>query len=150
MPFIQNVSMQDIIEGYHRDSNNAVLIQIVDPDMQFPVPAGDFTEIYQFQFLDIEEDGMTNTGDGMMIDLSELAITDAQARGIALVLLSAKQKNQDVLVHCHAGVCRSGAVAEVAIACLGFEDTGDYRAPNLLVKKKLMQALNMWYNYEGL
>jgi predicted protein tyrosine phosphatase len=149
MPFIQNVSMQDITKGNHRKSNNAVLIQIVDPDMQFPVPAGDFTEIYQFQFLDIEEDGMTNTGDGTMIDLSELAITDAQAKGIALVLLQAKQKNQDVICHCHVGVCRSGAVTEVGIM-LGFEDTGVYRAPNLLVKKKLMQALDMWYNYEGL
>jgi predicted protein tyrosine phosphatase len=150
MPFIQNVSMQDITKGNHRKSNNAVLIQIVDHDMQFPVPAVDFTETYQFQFLDIEEDGMTNNGDGMMIDLSELAIADAQAKSIALVLLQAKQKNQDVICHCHAGVCRSGAVAEVAIACLGFNDTGDYRQPNLLVKKKLMQALNMWYNYEGL
>jgi predicted protein tyrosine phosphatase len=148
MPFIQNVSMSDITKGNHRKSNNAVLIQIVDPDMQFPVPAGDFTEVYQFQFLDIEEDGYTNTGDGMMIDLSELAINDAQAKGIALVLLSAKQNSQDVLVHCHAGVCRSGAVAEVAIACLGFDDTGDYRQPNLLVKRKLMKLLNMWYNYE--
>jgi predicted protein tyrosine phosphatase len=148
MPFIQNVSMSDITKGNHRKSNNAVLIQIVDPNTQFPVPAMDFTEIYQFQFLDIEEDGMTNTGDGMMIDLSELAITDAQAKGIALVLLQAKQNNKDVICHCHVGVCRSGAIAEVAIACLGFNDTGDYRQPNLLVKKKLMQALNMWYNYE--
>ena len=149
MPFIQNIAISDIIKGNHKQSNNAVLIQIVDSDMQFPVPAHEFTEVYKFQFLDIEEDGMTNTGNGMMIDLSELAITDVQAKGIALALIQAKQNNQDVIVHCLAGVCRSGAVAEVGVM-LGFDDTGIYRLPNLLVKKKLIQALSIWYNYEGL
>ena len=51
----------------------------------------------------------------------------------------------NVVVHCHAGVCRSGAVAEVGIT-MGFEDTGVFRAPNLMVKHKLMKALGMTYD----
>ena len=50
----------------------------------------------------------------------------------------------NVVVHCHAGVCRSGAVAEVGIA-MGFQDTGVFRAPNLMVKHKLLNALGMTY-----
>jgi len=42
--------------------------------------------------------------------------------------------------HCVAGVCRSGAVAEVG-TMLGFTDTETFRIPNVMVKRKLIQQL---------
>ena len=50
-----------------------------------------------------------------------------------------------VVVHCHAGVCRSGAVVEVGVM-MGFDDTEVFRSPNLLVKHKMMRALGWTYD----
>jgi hypothetical protein len=51
----------------------------------------------------------------------------------------------NVVVHCFAGICRSGAVTEVGVM-MGFEDTGRFRAPNLLVKHRMMRALGWTYD----
>jgi hypothetical protein len=65
MPWIQNVALADIPRGHHiRIEENSMLIQIVDPDMEFPTPKHGFKEVHKFKFLDIEEDGLTNDGDG--------------------------------------------------------------------------------------
>jgi len=61
------------------------------------------------------------------------------------LLQHALANHMNVIVHCHAGVCRSGAVAEVGIM-LGFRDTEAFRAPNLLVKHRMMTALGMYYD----
>ena len=96
-------------------------------------------------FLDVEADGMTNLGDGEMIDLSEFAITDEQAAELVRLLQHALEHRMTVIVHCHAGVCRSGAVAEVGVM-LGFDDAEAFRSPNLLVKHKMMRCLGMTYD----
>lgn len=46
----------------------------------------------------------------------------------------------NVIVHCHMGICRSGAVAAVGVM-MGFNDVGSHRIPNLLVKHRMMAAL---------
>jgi hypothetical protein len=51
----------------------------------------------------------------------------------------------NVVVHCHAGICRSGAVVEVA-SIMGFTPTDKYRQPNLRVKHKMMQVLGLTYD----
>jgi hypothetical protein len=50
-----------------------------------------------------------------------------------------------VVVHCHAGICRSGAVTEVA-TMMGFTPTDRFRQPNLRVKHKMMRALGLTYD----
>ena len=141
--WIQNISKIDIADGRHSDpGSNAMLIQILDPGEEFPTPTHKFKEVYQFEFLDIEDDGMTNMGDGGMTDLGEFAITDTHAVQIAKLLVHALESNMNVVVHCHAGIFRSGAVTEVGIQ-LGFEDTETFRCPNRLVKKKLLKALGL-------
>jgi rhodanese-related sulfurtransferase len=104
-----------------------------------------FKETHQFEFLDIEEDGMTNFGDGVMRDMSEFAITDAQAAELVRLLQHAMENRMNVVVHCHAGVCRSGAVAEVGVM-MGFRDAEAFRSPNLLVKHKMMRVLGWTYD----
>lgn len=148
MPWIQNVALVDIPKGHHvAVGENSMLIQIVDPGMEFPTPKHRFKEVHQFEFLDIEEDGMTNLGDGKMTDMSEFAITQAQANELVKLLQHALDRRMDVVVHCHAGICRSGAVAEVGVM-MGFNDAEAFRSPNLLVKHKMMRCLGWTYDAE--
>lgn len=144
--WIQNVALADIPKGHHIDVGaNAMLIQIVDPAMEFPVPKHEFKETHQFEFLDIEGDCKTNLGNGEWTDMSEFAITDEQAAQLVALLQRALDYHMNVIVHCHAGICRSGAVAEVGVM-MGFEDAQAFRAPNLRVKHKMMQQLGWTYD----
>lgn len=144
--WIENVALSDIPKGFHHDAGeNSMLIQISDYDMAFPIPKHKFKETHQFTFLDVEEDGMTNTGNGKQIDLSEFAITDEQAGELVRLLQHALANCMNVVVHCHAGVCRSGAVCEVGVM-MGFSDCERFRSPNLLVKHKMMKVLGWTYD----
>ncbi len=138
MPWIQNVSLADVHKGHHvAVKENAMLIQIVDPDMEHPEPAHNFKETHKFKFLDIEENDEC-------IDPS-WKIQDEQAKQLVSLLEHALKKRMDVVVHCVAGVCRSGAVAEVGVM-LGFDDAEAFRSPNLLVKHKMMRVLGWTYD----
>lgn len=142
MPFIQNVSLLNVKEGRHfNPGEQSVLIQICDPPGDFPVPKHPFSEIHQFCFLDLDDPSRFSES---FTDLEEFRMTDEQALKIAEVLQSAFDKNKNVIVHCHAGKCRSGAVAEVGVM-MGFEDTGVLRIPNAFVKKRLMKELGLSY-----
>ena len=136
-PWIQNVALSDIPKGFHFDPGiNAMLIQIVDPCMEFPEPKYQFRERHQFEFLDLEEKDSWG---------EEFKITDEQAETIAKLLQHALDERMNVVVHCVAGVCRSGAVCEVGVM-MGFRDTEVYRSPNLMVKHKLMKVLGWTYD----
>lgn len=139
-PWIQNVSLANVRDGYHYDAGlNSVLIQIVDPAMEFPVPKEQFRSIHRFEFLDLEEE------DAVGLGFCEFKITDEQALGLTQILKQALDRGSNVVVHCVAGVCRSGAVAEVGIA-MGFRDTESFRAPNLMVKHKMLShAMDLGY-----
>ena len=146
MPWIENIPLENVATGQHHDCGaNSMLIQISDHDMAFPTPRHDFKEVHKFTFLDVEEDGITNTGGGRSIDLSEFAITDEQAAELVRLLQHAQENRMNVVVHCHAGICRSGAVAEVGVM-MGFADCERFRIPNLLVKHKMMQVLGWTYD----
>jgi predicted protein tyrosine phosphatase len=143
--FIQNVAMADIPKGDHMDAGErGMLIQILDPCMQFPVPKAKFEIVKQFEFLDIEPGG-TNNFKNNDSALEEFAMTEAQAKEIVVLLKQAFEERRNVVVHCFAGVCRSGAVAEVGIM-MGFIDTERYRQPNVHVKQLLMKELGWTYN----
>ena len=145
-PWIENVSLADVKNGRHIDAGpNSMLIQIVDPAMEFPTPKFPFKETHRFEFLDIEEDGMTNNGDGTWTDMSEFAITQEQADQLVALLQHAMEHRMNIVVHCVAGVCRSGAVCEVGVM-LGFRDAEAFRSPNLLVKHKMMKCLGWTYD----
>jgi predicted protein tyrosine phosphatase len=139
MPIIQNVSRVDVAQGNHIPVTDAVLIQIVDPAMSFPAPPSwvSFKEIHQFEFLDIEDDETRFP--------EECKISDSQAESIVEILRTALVGGNDVIVHCTAGLCRSGAVAEVGVM-MGFDETGRRRQPNVLVKGRMIKALGWSYN----
>ena len=137
MPWIENVALADIPKGRHHNAGeNSMLIQIVDPDMEFPQPVHKFKETHQFKFMDLEKNDPHS---------EEFKVTDAQAAELVRLLQHALEKRMNVVVHCHAGVCRSGAVCEVGVI-MGFNDCETFRSPNLLVKHKMMKVLGLTYD----
>lgn len=132
MPFIENISKQDCVLGLHFDPTQVktVCIQISDYEDDFCTPKykDSFQAIYQFKFNDTED----------VFDLN--CITDLQAKQIAEILTDCLEQGVNVVVHCHAGICRSGAVVACAEA-IGFDECERFKLPNALVKHKIMQAL---------
>ena len=137
MPFIQNVSMSDIKFGHHLyEPDQTILIQIVDPGVEFPDPKFKFPAgIFQFEFLDAEDDSKFD---------EDFLFSESDAKSIANILRLALCGDVNVVVHCHAGLCRSGAVAEIGIM-LGFKPTIRTRIPNLRVKRMLMKEFGWGY-----
>jgi protein-tyrosine phosphatase len=94
-----------------------------------------FKEIHEFEFLDAEdEDGFED----------ECKIQDEQAAELVRLLKHAQENHMNVVVHCHAGICRSGAVVEVA-SMMGFTPADRLRIPNMRVKHKMMKVLGWTY-----
>jgi predicted protein tyrosine phosphatase len=137
MPWIENVAAADIPTGFHHDVGpNSMLISICDPVGWRPEAKQQFKERHDFEFLDAEDEDR---------EPEEFKITDAQAEQIVELLQRALENRMNVVVHCTAGICRSGAVVEVGVM-MGFNDCEKYRQPNLRVKHKLMKQLGWTYN----
>ena len=137
--WIENVSWDAVKNGFHSDmGQNAMLIQIADPATFFPVPKHTFKEVHQFEFLDAEDKDPWD---------DDFKISDEQAEQLVGLLNKALANSMNVLVHCHAGICRSGAVVEVG-SMMGFTPTERFRMPNLRVKHKMMKVLGLTYDSE--
>ena len=138
MPWIENVAAADVPMKFHHDAGaNSMLIQIMDPAPSWwPTPSHDFKETHRFEFLDAE------TSDNFP---DEAKISDAQAQEIVRLLKHALDNRMNVVVHCMAGICRSGAVTEVGVM-MGFDDTKRFRSPNLMVKHSMMKVLGWTYD----
>jgi predicted protein tyrosine phosphatase len=138
MAWIENVAAADVPMRFHHEAGpNSMLIQIMDPAPGWwPTPAHEFKETHRFEFLDAEDkDGFPD----------EAKISDEQAAEIVRLLKHALDNHMNVVVHCYAGLCRSGAVAEVGVM-MGFQDCERTRIPNLRVKQKLMRQLGWTYD----
>ena len=134
--FIQNISRQDCFDGNHINPGKAVLIQISDPGNIFPVPSYNFAKVFHFEFLDVDERS----------DVDErFKCSLWQGKRLVEILQNALEDEMNVIVHCTAGICRSGAVVEVGVM-MGFEDTNKHRQPNTLVKFNMMKSLGWTYD----
>ena len=136
--WIANCSLDDIKKGNHPPVNrDTLLIQICDTGTEFPIPTCNFVKTAQFNFLD------TNN----IMDDGSIEKSDVTRLGNNLVY--AWNHKLNVLVHCHAGICRSGAVVEAG-KLMGFTaPVGGWnnRIPNTLVFNKLriyLGFVNSW------
>jgi protein-tyrosine phosphatase len=133
--WIENVAAIDVTKRHHHEAGeNSMLISITDPAGWRPEAMHTFKERHNFEFLDADS-GFPE----------ECLISDAQAAEIVRLLQHAQANNMNVVVHCTAGLCRSGAVAEVGVM-MGFGDTERTRIPNIRVKHKMMKALGWTYD----
>lgn len=138
MPFIENCAADDIPKAFHHDPGpNSMLIQISDPGSWKPIPKHQFKEIWTFEFLDVEKNDH--------VDDDAMRCSQQQADDLVNLLAYALENKMNVIVHCYAGICRSGAVCEVGVM-MGFTSTGRYRQPNLLVKHRMMKTLGLTYD----
>ena len=135
MPWIENVAAIDVTKSHHHAAGeNSMLISITDPAGWPPEAMHKFKERHNFEFLDAD-DGFPE----------ECLVSDAQAQEIVRLLQHAMKNRMNVVVHCTAGLCRSGAVAEVGVM-MGFGDTERTRIPNIRVKHRMMKALGWTYD----
>ena len=138
MNYIENIAAIDCQTGNHMDPGvNTMLIQIADPCGWIPTPKHTFEETHQFMFADVE------VGD----ELEEDGITNVQAEELVKLLQHALDNRMNVVVHCVTGICRSGAVVEVA-EMMGFAPCSNLRIPNLMVKHEMMKVLRWVYDDE--
>ena len=140
MSWILNCSRAAVERGEHvYEVNNTWLIQISDPDnypgAKFITPKFQFDRVLQLRFDDTENPDNPNS------------INAHEVEEISEFLKDAWAQNKNVVVHCVAGICRSGAVAEVGVM-MGFQDLGTHRIPNQLVKKRLRLELNILNSWE--
>lgn len=137
---IGNYSISQIKNGEHFNISDrpCVLIQILDNDEMEVIPFhfSKFKESYRFNFLDTNEESI-------------YSITNSQAKDISEILINSKKLNYDIIVHCHAGICRSGAITESA-KLIGYEVAHDSNKgiPNSLVYNKIRVALGFKYSWE--
>ena len=138
--YCHNISMGSAKHGFwvNVQQENAIYIQITDPCCAFDPAMNSFREIHRFEFLDDEYEGEGH----------EFSITDEQAEELANILRRANDEQRHVIVSCHAGLCRSGAVTEVMSRVFGYEPGPSVRSPNQLVVKKVMRALGHEYTPE--
>ncbi len=109
MPWIENVAADDIPKRFHHEAGeNSMLISIVDPASWRPVPAHKFKEQHNFEFLDVEEK------DEVLEEA--MKCSHEQANELVRLLQHALEHRMNVVVHCYAGICRSGAVCEVGVS----------------------------------
>lgn len=136
---IINLSMSDVVQGRFPDwaNENTFLIQIQDVDYSPTAKFANvkkrdrFEKVYQFRFDDVDNPKEFH------------CISEEQAKEISEILTKAKEENKNVVVHCHAGICRSGAVVEAAVVALGFVDLEHPRIPNTLVKRMILEKLGI-------
>lgn len=132
MAYIGNYAKRDVELGrlwsVPQSKNPRILIRILDPDMEESSVIGDYQAIHVFKFLDVNE----------AHEYGAPTVQDAQA--ILAILQEALATETDVIVHCTAGICRSGAVTEIGTV-LGFEPMHNTRIPNVLLKNMMMRLL---------
>ncbi len=148
MPYVTNLSMQDVTQGRFPEwcNTNTVLIQIQDvDDSPFARFANvkkrsRFVEVYQFRFDDLDSESFTS-------------LSDEQAETLVEIIKCCYEQDVNIAVHCHAGLCRSGAIKTLCVR-YGFEDIDNAEAfPNLLVMRKVGVLLGVSKNeeyYKGL
>jgi predicted protein tyrosine phosphatase len=134
MPWIGNYSFSDIKTGQHAlEPGRTTLIRIGDVCTMFDPKDvfhwDKFPSEFCFDFQDNE-------------DIEAGAMNEEQASQIARILKDAYRLNYNVVVHCVAGLCRSGAVTEAGVA-YGFQDAETHRIPNVHVKKLLFKHLGL-------
>jgi predicted protein tyrosine phosphatase len=140
MSHIQHVSLANYRSGHFLSAD--IAIRICDDESMFGEDYPNM-QTHRFVFADVNE------GDRCAIDCE-------QAQQILVILQAAKDNNQHVLVHCVAGISRSGAVAQFAIDYLGFDDVAlkvlsptSWRLPNASVLKALRRAYLGNVDYEA-
>lgn len=137
---IANLSLEIIESGYIPPDKNTILISITDIGYNANIKETNYVDIHRFQFEDIEQEEVdAKFEQNDLIPNWATIISDKQAYKIYEILLNNLFKN-NIIVHCSAGVSRSGAVTEAALKIgYGLYDFSNLRTINKTVFKKIYE-----------
>ena len=143
MLYIENLSLNNIVKGIHKNKGSeSVLIQIVTPGDDFPKSKDKFLEVYRFEIADLV--------DREAFDQDE-HFTVEHAKQIVKILFDAYSAERNVVVHCNAGLSRSGAVAFIG-RMMGFELRYRNQLPNpnmmRLMESVIMENEDLMTHFE--
>lgn len=149
MPKAINISMNEYNTGLFKDVESLVkdgrYILIIIDDANNRVRDTKEGDIWKRPWMTSEYNNVLycvfDDSDGT----SEYPLGKDSAAVIASDIRYAYEKGYNLIVSCVAGLSRSGAVVEAAIA-YGFEDTGKARTPNSYVKSLIMEGLGIGIN----
>lgn len=131
-PWIANIG-EGAAEQWTPDGNT-VCISITEPGRKARLPK--FVDLIRETFQDF--DGVKPSHEGAVL------FTPNQAARIARFARKHRDQGRNILVHCAAGVSRSGAVADALLCAFQeYEDRGWPRHPNGLVRSLLKRALGL-------
>lgn len=117
------------------EDRDCILIRLHNPDYEFPEGESEF--LREVFFHEVYELGIDDS----------YIIPEETIEKLAKLISDAKEREQNIVVHCHAGISRSGAVVEVA-TMMGYKDIGRHRNPNRVIKEKLRKALGIKHSFE--
>lgn len=150
MPWVMNVG-EGAAERFEPDGNT-VCISITEPGRKAKLPS--FVDLIREQFQDYDPVGKPPHSPSGMYELHEpqakkippnaLLIGPSQAARIARFARKHRDAGRNILVHCAAGVSRSGAIADALLQAFpGYEDRGWPRFPNGHVRSLMKRALGL-------
>lgn len=130
MPFIENVSLNDVKQGKHKGTD--ILIRILNPGDKIP-PLSKFREVHCFNF-------SSDDYNDLRYSKNPNPMSSDDACAIAKILMDAFERGLNVTVHCEYGEFRSGTVAQFG-EVLGFDLIKEKTEVISLIFDKLMMAL---------
>lgn len=114
---------------------NTVLISITEPGRKARVPKG-YLDMLRLEFQDY--DSLRKHPEDAVL------FTSTQAARIARFVRKHRELERNILIHCAAGISRSGAIAEALLQAFPeYKDTGWPRHPNGHVKSLMKRALGL-------
>jgi predicted protein tyrosine phosphatase len=139
MPWVANVG-EGAAEQW-AETENTVCISISEPDRKVKLPK--FMDVIREQFQDYDKtarDGKTPR----KFPESAVFMSPTQAARIARFARKHRDEGRNILVHCAAGISRSGAIAESLLQAFPeYEDRGWLRHPNNHVRCLMKRALGL-------
>lgn len=128
---------------------NTVLISITEPGRKARTPKG-YLDILRLEFQDYDPSPLPDPTSGLhgtafrKIPDDAVLFTPTQAAGIVRFARKHRENGSNILVHCAAGISRSGAVAEALLQAFpDYEDAGWPRHPNGHVRSLMKRALGL-------
>lgn len=133
MPWIMNVG-EGFAEKMDPDPVDTVVISITEPGRKARLPK--FHDMLRLEFQDYDSN-RKHPEDAVLF-------TSTMAARVARFARKHRDTSKNILVHCAAGISRSGAIADALLeAFQEYEDRGWKRYPNGHVKSLMKRALGL-------
>lgn len=149
--YIANLSKDDIENNPIFPPENTVLISITDNCCQANIiNKNQWKDIFRFQFEDVEkEEVMHLLNENKPLPIWARYISIQQAKEIAKILIDNLNKS-NIIINCHAGVSRSGAVTEVGLK-IGYKlfAFSNLRTINQTVYREIISYIPKKYIFIG-